>query len=115
MRVAFAESGIGWIPYALDRMDFLWEDQASFRNIGLKLKPSEYWRRQCRASFQYERVGSKMVDLVGVETLMWGSDFPHGDGVWPESDKYIKEQFAHLPAEQVKMITCDNAVKFYRL
>ena len=115
VRVAFAESGIGWIPYALDRMDFLWEDQASFRNIGLKLKPSEYWRRQCRASFQYERVGSKMVDLVGVETLMWGSDFPHGDGVWPESDKYIREQFAHLPAEQVKMITCDNAVKFYRL
>ena len=115
IRVAFAESGIGWIPYALDRMDFLWEDQESFRNMGLKLKPSEYWRRQCRGSFQYERVGSKMVHLIGAETLMWGSDFPHGDGVWPESDKYIKEQFDYLPAEQVRMITCDNAAKFYRL
>jgi predicted TIM-barrel fold metal-dependent hydrolase len=114
-RCAFAESGIGWIPYALDRMDLLWEEHAQFRNIGLKKKPSEYWRQQCKASFQYERVGSKLVDLIGAETLMWGSDFPHGDGVWPESDKYISEQFGHLPAEQVRMITCDNAVEFYRL
>jgi hypothetical protein len=35
---------------------------------------------------------------MGVETLMWGSDYPHGDGVWPESSKYIEEQFGHLPA-----------------
>ena len=46
---------------------------------------------------------------------MWGSDYPHGDGVWPESDKYIAEQFAALPPEQTKMITCENARKFYRL
>ena len=41
--------------------------------------------------------------------------FTHGDGVWPHSDKYIKEQFAEVPAEQVKMITCTNAGKFYGL
>ncbi len=115
LRVAFGESGIGWLPYALDRMDFLFDDQKQFRTMGVKLKPSEYWRRQCRASFQYERVGSKLVDMIGAETLMWGSDFPHGDGVWPESDKYIAEQFGHLPAAQQRMITCDNAAKFYRL
>ena len=40
-----AESGIGWIPYVLDRMDFEWEDR--FRDLGLTMKPSEYWRRQC--------------------------------------------------------------------
>jgi predicted TIM-barrel fold metal-dependent hydrolase len=52
---------------------------------------------------------------MGAESLMWGSDYPHGDGVWPHSDKYIKEQFADVPAEQVKMITCTNAGKFYGL
>jgi len=52
---------------------------------------------------------------MGVETLMWGSDYPHGDGVWPESSKYIEEQFGHLPAEYTRKITCENAGRFYGL
>ena len=44
---------------------------------------------------------------------MSGSDHPHGDGVWPESSKYIEEQFGHLPADVAYKITCENAGKFY--
>ena len=54
-------------------------------------------------------------DEIGLETLMWGSDYPHPDGVWPESSKYIEEQFAGLPADQIHKITCENAAKFYGL
>jgi hypothetical protein len=43
LRISFGESGIGWIPYSLDRMDFEWEDR--FRDLGLKMRPSDYWRR----------------------------------------------------------------------
>ena len=113
MRIAFGESGIGWIPYVLDRMDFEYEDQ--YKDLPLKLKPSEYWRRQCKATFQYDRVGTKLIDEMGVETLMWGSDYPHPDGVWPESSKYIAEQFKELPADVTRKITCENAGKFYGL
>ncbi len=113
VRIAFGESGIGWIPYALDRMDFEWEDR--FHDLGLKMKPSDYWRRQCKATFQFDRIGTKLIDDMGVETLMWGSDYPHGDGVWPESSKYIEEQFGHLPAEVTRKITCENAGRFYGL
>jgi len=113
IKIAFGESGCGWIPYALDRMDFEWEDR--FTDLGLKMKPSDYWRRQCKATFQYDKIGAKLVDDMGVESLMWGSDYPHGDGVWPESSKYIDEQFAHLPPDYVKKITCENAAKFYNL
>ena len=113
VRIAFGESGIGWIPYALDRMDFEWEDR--FTDLGLKMKPSDYWRRQCKATFQFDTIGTKLVEDMGVETLMWGSDYPHGDGVWPESDYYIEQQFGHLPADQVRMITCENAGRFYGL
>jgi predicted TIM-barrel fold metal-dependent hydrolase len=113
LRVAFGESGIGWLPYALDRMDFEWEDR--FHDLGLKMKPSEYWRRQCRATFQFDRIGTKLVDEMGAETLMWGSDYPHPDGIWPESAKYIEEQFAGLSPEVVHKITCENAAKFYGL
>ena len=87
LRISFGESGIGWIPYVLDRMDFEYEDQ--YKDLPLKLKPSEYWRRQCKATFQYDRVGTKLIDEMGIETLMWGSDYPHPDGVWPESEKYF--------------------------
>ncbi|HEX9408972.1 MAG TPA: amidohydrolase family protein [Methylomirabilota bacterium] len=113
VRIAFGESGIGWIPYALDRMDFEWEDR--FHDLGLTMKPSDYWRRQCKATFQFDRIGTKLIGDMGVETLMWGSDYPHGDGVWPESSKYIAEQFGHLPAEVTHKITCENAGKFYGL
>jgi predicted TIM-barrel fold metal-dependent hydrolase len=113
LRISFGESGIGWIPYALDRMDFEWEDR--FRDLGLTMKPSDYWRRQCKATFQFDRIGAKLIDDMGVETIMWGSDYPHTDGVWPESSKYIEEQFGHLPKDVVHKITCENAAKFYRL
>src|SRR5213596_846051 len=113
IKIAFGESGIGWIPYVLDRMDFEYEDQ--YKDLPLKLKPSEYWRRQCKATFQYDRVGTKLIDDMGVETLMWGSDYPHPDGVWPESEKYIKDQFSHLPADVTRKMTCENAGRFYGL
>jgi predicted TIM-barrel fold metal-dependent hydrolase len=113
IRISFGESGIGWLPYALDRMDFEWEDR--FRDLGLTMKPSDYWRRQCKATFQFDRIGTKLVDDIGVESLMWGSDYPHPDGVWPESSKYIEEQFGHLPPDVTRKITCENAGRFYGL
>ncbi|HET8576502.1 MAG TPA: amidohydrolase family protein [Methylomirabilota bacterium] len=113
LRIAFGESGIGWLPYALDRMDFEWEDR--FRDLGLTMRPSDYWRRQCKATFQFDRIGTKLAEDIGVETLMWGSDYPHGDGVWPESTKYIEEQFADLSRDDVYKITCENAGRFYGL
>jgi predicted TIM-barrel fold metal-dependent hydrolase len=113
IRMVMGESGIGWIPYVLDRMDFEYKDQ--YQDLKLKLLPSEYWRRQCKATFQYDRIGTKLIEDMGIETLMWGSDYPHPDGVWPESAKYIDDQFSHLPAEVKFAMTCGNAAKFYGL
>jgi predicted TIM-barrel fold metal-dependent hydrolase len=53
MRISFGESGIGWIPYALDRWTSSGKDR--FRDLGLTMKPSDYWRRQCKATFQFDR------------------------------------------------------------
>jgi predicted TIM-barrel fold metal-dependent hydrolase len=113
LRISFGESGIGWLPYALDRMDFEWEDR--FHDLGLTMRPSDYWKRQCKATFQFDRIGTRLVEEIGEDTLMWGSDYPHGDGVWPESSKYIEEQFGHLPPATVRKIVCENAGKFYGL
>ncbi len=73
IRIGFGESGIGWLPYALDRMDFEFEDR--FRDL-MKLKPSEYWRRQCKATFQFDRIGPKLIEEMGVETPDVGLGLP---------------------------------------
>jgi hypothetical protein len=90
------------------------EFEDRFRDL-MNPRPSEYWRRQCKATFQFDPIGTKLVDDIGVETLIWGSDYPHTDGVWPESSNYIEEQFAGLAPEIVHKITCENAGKFYGL
>ena len=113
LRVVIGEGGIGWIPYILDHMDLEWEDQ--FGDLGLSMKPSEYWRRQCRATYQSDRIGIKMLDELGEDNVMWGSDFPHPDGVWPDSTEVITRELGHLPAAVRRKIVCENAGKLYGL
>ena len=86
-----------------------------FRDLELTMRPSDYRRRQCKATFQIDRIGTKLVEEIGVESLMWGSDYPHGDGVWPDSKKDNDEQFGHLPADVRHQIVCGNAGNFYGL
>ena len=65
LHIVFGESGIGWLPYAIDRMDFEWEDR--FRDIGLTMPPSDYWKRQCKATFQFDKIGTweKSIEVLG--------------------------------------------------
>jgi predicted TIM-barrel fold metal-dependent hydrolase len=111
MRMVIGESGIGWIPYALDHMDLEWEDQ--FADLDLKMKPSEYWHRQCYATYQSDRIGIKLIDEIGEDNIMWGSDFPHPDGIWPDSQEYIARELGHLPAATRHKIVCANAARLY--
>lgn len=113
LKMVFAETGLAWIPYVLERMDYEWEEQ--YKDLPLKMKPSEYWNRQCRATFQNDIIGLRLLDLLGEDTLMWGSDFPHPDGVWPDSQSYIDRQFSGLPEKTRRKIVCDNAKALYRL
>ena len=71
-------------------MDAEWEDQ--FKELDLKMPPSEYWRRQCYATYQSDPIGVKLLDELGEDNIMWGSDFPHPDGIWPDSQEYIKKR-----------------------
>jgi predicted TIM-barrel fold metal-dependent hydrolase len=110
LRVVIGESGIGWLPYALERLDYEWEDQ--FRDL-IARPPSEYWRRQMFATFQVDRTGLENIERIGVDTIMWGSDFPHPDGTWPDSLAILAPQIEGLSAETTRKILCDNAARLY--
>ena len=113
IRLVLGESGIGWIPYVLWRMDAEWEDQ--FKDLSLKMPPSDYWKRQCFATYQTDPIGVKLIDDLGADRIMWGSDFPHPDGIWPDSQEYIKTELGHLPADVRRKVICENAGKLYGL
>ena len=92
-------------------MDLEWEDQ--FHDLSLTMKPSDYWHRQCAATYQTDRIGIKLLDELGTENVMWGSDFPHPDGIWPDSQVFIDRELGHLPENVRKKIVCDNAAALY--
>ena len=106
------ECGIGWIPYVIERTDF--EYETMLYHLGLELKPSEYWRRQGYSTFQQENVSVDQVQRIGADNIMWGSDYPHADCVFPDSLQVIEEGLGHLDQSTRKKIVCDNAAQLYR-
>jgi uncharacterized protein len=114
VRVVFAESGIGWIPYLLDRLNWTWDEE--FKNsLSLKLRPSEYWYRHCYASFQVEDNALPILHLVGYDNILWASDFPHPDGLWPESQAYIQAMFKDLDPDVRDKIVYGNVGRLFGL
>ena len=105
------ESGVTWVPFLLARMDAHRQDQ---RHQGdLPLLPSEYWRRQGHSTYQTDSILADMVDLVGEDNAIWGSDYPHPDGVWPDSQSTIEQDLGRLDERQRRKIICENAGKLY--
>ena len=77
------------------------------------MKPSEYWLRQCYATYQSDEVGIRLLDYLGEDNIMWGSDVPHPDGVWPDSRDYIERELTTLDADRRRKVVCENAGCLY--
>lgn len=92
-------------------MDLEWGDQ--FQDLTLTMKPSAYWRRQCYATYQSDPIGIRLLDVLGEDNVMWGSDFPHPDGVWPDSQEFIARELGCVAAQTRRKIVCDNAARLY--
>ena len=104
------ECGASWVPFVLDRMDH----ECKTDYPGLTMVPSDYWRRQGHTTYQEEGIIGELVSLVGEDNVMWGSDYPHPDGVWPNSREIIRNNLRNLKDERVRRkIICDNAARLY--
>ena len=111
-KFVLGECGVGWIPYVLHRLDQEYKDRLF--HLGLEMEPSDYWRRQGYSTFQDEVITREVVDLVGESNIMWGSDYPHPDGIWPESRQLLETNLANLDDETRTNITYRNAAELYR-
>jgi uncharacterized protein len=115
LRVAFLESGIGWLGYWLDRMDSHYEKMHDYVPW-MKKKATEYFIEQCYLTLDpEERTLAAMVSL-GVEgNVLWGSDYPHFDCTFPGVLKDVREALGVLPETARTKILTENAIRFYRL
>jgi predicted TIM-barrel fold metal-dependent hydrolase len=116
LRVVVAESGIGWIPFVLERMDYTFNRHRRWMKTGITEKPSEQFQRSFHATFQQDdETGLLARHITGVDTLMWASDYPHTDSTWPYSRKVVEGLFADVPADERARICSGNARSLYGL
>jgi predicted TIM-barrel fold metal-dependent hydrolase len=117
LRVAFLESGTGWLPYWLARLDEHREWMETSECAALTLAPSEYFARQCVISSDPEdTLAGFVIDRVGADHVMWASDFPHPDAAFPDA---LEQFLAHLDGvdlgRDARQVLWDTPLGFYRL
>jgi len=121
LKIVIAESGAGWLPWVVEELDYrhwrLWEAKEYWSDKGgitLTTKPSDLFKRQIYTTFQQSPVATRLLEFYG-DNLLWASDYPHPDSIWPNSRRTIRETMGHLPAAMIKKITYDNAARLYGL
>ena len=117
LKVLYAEAQIGWIPYVLERADDVWETHRGWSNSQLHCPepPSLYYKRQVYSCFFKDPVGIDLLDRVGVDNVLFETDYPHQDSTWPGSRQAAADQFGHLPQDQIDKIARSNAIRLLGL
>jgi predicted TIM-barrel fold metal-dependent hydrolase len=106
----------GWIANWLDRMDQgLARENRFNRGPKLSARPSEIWRRQFYATIEDDKTAILTRDMIGIDNLMWGGDYPHTDSTWPCSRDVLGELMIGVPAEDMLKITRGNVIRLYGL
>ena len=119
LRVISAENDAGWAGYFLEKMDYLFsrgEGRNLNRDFAIKGKgmlPSEYVRRNAGFTFIHDRSGVEVRHWIGVENLMWSSDYPHLASTWPQSSQVLDYVFEGVPEIEREMMTSTNAELLY--
>jgi predicted TIM-barrel fold metal-dependent hydrolase len=113
LRFGLVEVGVGWIPFFMEQSDDNYLRHRFWTRTELSMPPSEFWARQCYATFQVDPYGLENRDRVGVETIMWSSDYPHAGSDWPYARERIGNQLRNVPDADRRLILSENAQRFY--
>jgi len=114
LKVVSAENDIGWIAHYIGRMDHAYNRHRFWIGQGaLQMLPSETFKQHVYATFMDDVAGIATRHLVGVDRLMWASDYPHSDSTWPESRSVLAKHFAGVPDAERRRIVSGNARALY--
>ena len=109
-----AETGLGWVNYILEGCDHEWERRHLWTD-GVVTRPSELFRRQVYVDFWYEEAGIQQRHFIGMDNIMWESDYPHSTSTYPESWKFVERSLQGVPQDEKDRLLYGNAMRVYRL
>jgi uncharacterized protein len=116
LKIVSVESGIGWIPFFLEALDYQLEETAPSALEYLSMKPSEYFKRQIYSCFWFE--SSQLVsqiELLGVDNCMFETDFPHPTCLYPDGLERVKRALAGVSDTFRNKVLSENAARLYSL
>jgi predicted TIM-barrel fold metal-dependent hydrolase len=117
LKLVSAENELSWAANFLRRLDWGYHRQHMAHDpmVVCERLPSEYWRDNCYLTFIDDPPGVLLREFIGVDRIMWSSDFPHLDSSWPESQQFLNKHLAGVAADEVRQIVAENCVRLYGL
>ncbi len=115
LKVALSEGGIGWIPYFLERLDYVYNHHHQWTNqdFGGKL-PSQVFNENVLTCFIDDAVGMEVRHHLNMDSIMWECDYPHSDSTWPNAPEMAMKYLDGIPDEEINKITHLNAMNHFK-
>ena len=116
LKFALSEGGIGWIPYFLERADYVHEHHHKWthQDFGGK-RPSDLFREHIVTCFIDDRIGVRLRHDVGIDTITWECDYPHSDSTWPRAPERLIDSLGGVPDDEINKMTFGNAMREFRI
>jgi predicted TIM-barrel fold metal-dependent hydrolase len=115
LHVCMVETGVGWLPHFLEQADDRYWRNRSWTDLPISQPPSTYWYSNMSATFVRDDNGLRNRHEVGVDNMMWSTDYPHHGNDWPYSRRVIAETTAGMPADERDRIVGGNAIRIFGL
>jgi predicted TIM-barrel fold metal-dependent hydrolase len=116
LKLAYAESQMGWIPYVLERIDDVWEDNQGWAQTKqIPEPPSTYFHRSVWACFFKDQTGIDMRNKIGIDRITFETDYPHSDSTWPDTRAVAGKLLDGLDEDEVYKIVRGNAIELFQL
>jgi predicted TIM-barrel fold metal-dependent hydrolase len=114
LRVALSEGGIGWIPYFLERVDYVYKHHRAWthQSFGDKL-PSEVFLERIIVCFIDDEFGLANRDRLNLNMITWECDYPHSDSTWPTAPEALARYLGGIPDDHIAKITHENALRLF--
>jgi predicted TIM-barrel fold metal-dependent hydrolase len=115
LTLAIVEFELAWAPHVLSTMDYTYRERhgEAFYRFKDGLRPSDFFRRNVVLSFQEDAIGIRLRDTIGVDNMMWGSDYPHSESTFPQSRKILAEILAGVPEDEQARIVGGTTARVY--
>lgn len=115
LTLAIVEFELSWVPHVLSSMDYTYRERHGEAIYRFKdgMTPSDFFHRNVVLSFQEDAIGIRLRDIIGVDNMMWGSDYPHSESTFPQSRKILSEILAGVPDEEQAKIVGGNTARVY--